>query len=387
MHPLLADTSTYSVKSAQTIWERFGLPPDFTVGELISGLGVRHAQRDLLRIATILASVPVGIVGLRYLATYGNKDIYGRETSPTLPEYVVTPEEYYEVLKEEKQRKKEPEEQIKTSSVKCGASDSSSNIPSSSTYALWNRLVNIVSQYPLLSMGALAIPSAATYFATEYALKPLEKGYIKQTAREDKKEYLRQLRQTALLAKKVMRRELTIEDVKQLPEDVRQEIATNLTHRTGTDYYSLLDVPNPAATKAGSHTKQGFLDLIWSIPRLLYTLPTLSFGLGVLSGVRERPIGSALKKTEEAVHEWRAQNYPYLIESRVSLPPPEFFEENPNIVSETEVQKKRPTLEDEEEQKIVNRYIQERLKAVKKTEDEESGKVTEKKVRGTKIIS
>jgi len=386
MHPLLVDTSNYSVKSAQSIWERFGLPPDFTIGEFISGLGVRHAQRDLLRIAAILASVPVGIAGLRYLAMYGNKDIYGRETAPTLPEYVVTPEEYYEVLKEEKQKKKDSEKQIKTSSTKCGASGSDANIAPPSTYALWSRLVNVVSQYPLLSMGALAIPSAATYLATEYALKPLEKGYIKQTAKEDKKEYLRQLRQTALLAKKVMRKELTIEDVKQLPEDVRQEIATNLTHRTGTDYYSILDVPNPS-TKMGSHTKQGFLDLIWSVPRLLYTLPTLSFGLGVLSGVRERPLGSALKKTEEAVHEWRAQNYPYLIESRVSLPPPEFFEEGPDTFSESETEKKKSVPEDEEEQKVVNRYIQERLKAVKKTEDEGSDKVTEKKIRGTKIIS
>ena len=152
MHPLLVDTSSYSVKSAQSIWERFGLPPDFTIGEFISGLGVRHAQRDLLRIAAILASVPVGIAGLRYLAMYGNKDIYGRETAPSLPEYVVTPEEYYEVLKEEKQ-KKGFEKQVKTSAVKRSASNSDVSISPPSTYALWSRLANVVSQYPLLSIS------------------------------------------------------------------------------------------------------------------------------------------------------------------------------------------------------------------------------------------
>ena len=366
----------------QSLQQKLNLPPDFSFGELLTGLGPRHARRDLLRVATILASVPVGLTGIRYLMLYGNKAIY--DDSPSAPRgtYVITPEDYYETLRRELEEKEQEEaEQEKKSSSVAGHTKTAISAPI-------HRVMNVLAQYPLLAVGSLAIPFGSTYLANEYIFKPMEKGYLRATIDKDKQEYLQELRRTALLSKKILNDELPTEELLRLPYETRQQIADKVSRRLGVDYYSVLDV-DPPSKKLGSHLKEGQFGLAWSLMRGLYALPALAFAVGVASAVSEHPLGTATKETAEAIRRWRAQSYPYLTESQITLPPPEFFEEEINYGPALDV--KRPAekeLDTDDEEKIINKYVRERLKAIKADNDSatEDG-VKEKRVRNTKILS
>jgi len=380
------NTMRSNVKSAQfdffkKLIQKLNLPPDFSFGELLTGLGPRHARRDLLRVATILASVPVGLTGIRYLMRYGNKAIY--DDSPSAPRgtYVITPEDYYEALR----RELKENEQINAEQEKKSSSVAGHAKTASSPFA---RVMNVLAQYPLLAVGSLAIPFGSTYLANEYIFKPMEKGYLRATIDKDKQEYLQELRRTALLSKKILNDELSTEELLRLPYETRQQVADKVSRRLGIDYYSVLNV-DPPSKKLGSHLKEGQFGLAWSLMRGLYALPALAFAVGVASAVSEHPLGTATKETAEAIRRWRAQSYPYLTESQITLPPPEFFEEEINYGPALDV--KRPAekeLDTDAEEKIINKYVRERLKAIKADNDSatEDG-VKEKRVRNTKILS
>jgi len=339
-----------------------------SLGEVVTGLGSKEAWRDLKRLALILGALPVGLGGIQVLRFYGSKKLFSKE-SPTEEDtgVSISSEDYYKVLEEEKAK------------ARRGTKKASAD--------LFSRLANVVAHHPFLAAGLVGVPSLAGYLATERLYKNLGDRYIKNEIEDTKMEYLRSLRQTSLLSRKMVSGKLSDEDIMSLPEDVRQRAMQKLRARTGQDYSDVLGV---SSSKEAGHSKSAFLGAVtwlpslgFSVARSMYAAPFLFGTMGVLEGARERPLNLSIPSSEAAVKEWKARTYPYMVEAKSVLPPEEFFEE----IEEDPVPKTKGTKlvsdqdSDAEDRKVVNKYVQQRLREL------EEADIKEKKVRGTKIIS
>ena len=346
-----------------------------TLGEALTGLGPYEAWRDYSRLAIALTAIPVGLAGVNVLRMYGSKDLFAGKDPNRSDPVVITLKDYYKVLELEKQKKR--------------------GLKKKSSISVVSRLANVAAHHPFLSVAALGAPGLAGSMALKYVFKPIQKKYIKSEMQQAKLEYLQQLRAATLLSKRVNSGKLEAEDIENIPEDIRMRAAEKLRARTGRDFTSELKLDNKGSMeKLSGHIKQGILGILtsavslpYSMLRVLYAAPLLSGSVGIAQGVQERPLNLSVPETERAIKEWKSRTLPYMDESGAALPPEEFFEEieepeySPPVREEQKTSVKPDLGTEAEERRIVNKYVQQRLKQL------EDDRIKETKVRGTKIIS
>lgn len=336
-----------------------------SIGEILTGLGSSEAWRDFKRLALIGVSVPVGLLGLNYLRLYGNKDLLAGITTQDIPPTAITMEDYYKVLEEEKKNLKS-KKRVKKSSANTKLAANT-----------FQRVMNVFAHYPLLSIAALMGIPMVTDVARKGLFQPLEKQMITKEIQDTKMEYLRTLRRTSLLSRKILSGTITDEELKSLPEEVRRRAAEKVRARTGVDVSGELGLKSEkeASVKQAIWWLPGQL---WSIVRIVPVLPTALFGMGVFEGYRQRPFGQSTQELKEQIKEWQSRVYPYMVEARSVLPPEEFFEE---IEEEEPAPAKRLKPKSESAEEALNRYVKQRLRELEEAEAEV------RKVRGTKILS
>lgn len=352
-----------------------GLSPDSIISGL-TGLGQNEAKRDALRFFLLAMSVPVGLAAIRELLTYSDPKILSSNGISSNP-YAITKEDYYEALRREYGEQKRQKKANYTP-----------NPPS-----VLEKALNVIARYPIASVGILLTPMIIGPLANRFISKEITKPFLERKIHDDKIRYLQELRRSVLLSKKVMRGELTEEDIANLPPEVKSEIEERLTRRLGSDF----DLDN-SETKTGSFTKKGIgiISLPVTFVRALFAIPFIRYGLSAASAANQAPLWTSISETEKQLREWQAKTYPYEVESSIESAPVGFFDEDIEAAlgrfSGSSKKKPKSKSESDKELTVINRYLKERMQALKEQSSQEdlrkdvSG-VKETKVRGTKIVT
>lgn len=381
------------------------------VTDAITGVPKEMTANDAWRLLLMSAGLPIGIGGLYLLRLHGSSKLFGKPENDVSPA-AITLQDYYQVIQEERDKNKKE--------TKTGMQKTAQDVI--------NRLIHVVSRYPIPTGIFLATSPLLLLGLREALITPASKAYTRAELKEDKMNYLRNLRNTTLLLQKSVRGNLSEQDLKRVDPEAKRLALQKLQLITGKDYSDLFNPKKPAVVESSnsqsessedaSNVKQGFLGIL-TLPasavvtgtRLLGALPLVRFSSGVATAAQARPMFTDVKTLEDEMKEWKGRVFPYLSHTRTELPPPEFFSEsagnskeeveeevaaitdlensvkkvidNKLVEQDTEKQVKdvQPSYDEVQERNAANRYIRQRLKELEEAE------IKEKKVRGTKIVS